>query len=316
MQRKAAIVRGGAVDHKGDVEVFPIPNFDLDRTIFGTLKGKLPRFIMRARIGKEANWSQRAQDAITEAYNAIESEQRVPPVEPELLEFLRRECDFDAEHADGSFLEHLYFCFEYGALHYPEQSPLVLFLHSVLGTGTNTFAMPKEKIPFLQALLSDFDWQHIEAFPSVLRLLYDLPLRRELRENLNRLHTLKEIRMHRVIDNAPIVMDAPNFVVQLNYQLVHFMDFLPVSNWARNQSDTAFIVFRDLYDIMERAEIRHARLVYQPTDDRWRDEKTHGMGAFLASLLPASLSERLAAKQVRRFSADIGHDIRYQLVWG
>jgi hypothetical protein len=25
--------------------------------------------------------------------------------------------------------------------------------------------------------MNDFDWKHVEAFPSVLRLLYDLPLR-------------------------------------------------------------------------------------------------------------------------------------------
>ncbi len=315
LQRKAALVRGGAKDHKSDARIHPIANFDLDKTIFGTLKGKLPRYIMTARIGKETSWSRGAQEEIESQYEKVHDNHPLPDLNPELLAFLRDECDFDAEHADGSFLEHLYFCYEYGELHYPERSALVLFLHSVLGTGTNTFAMAKEKIPKLRALLSDFDWRHVEAFPSTLRLLYDLPLRRELRANVTRLKSLKEIRMQRVIDNAPIVMSGEDFVIQLNYQLVHLLDFLPVADWARNRSDTSFIIFRDLYDLMERAGIREAQLAYTPSTDRWIDGKVVGLAPLIASVLPAPLSERLAAKQVRRFSQEIGHDIRYTLTW-
>jgi hypothetical protein len=28
------------------------------------------------------------------------------------------------------------------------------------------------------------------------------------------------------------------------------VDFLPVANWAMHQNDTAFILFRDLYDLL------------------------------------------------------------------
>ena len=66
-------------------------------------------------------------------------------------------------------------------------SPLVLLLHSILGTGTNTFAMEAEKIPRLQRLMTSFEWIHVEAFPSVLRLLYDLRLRHELHNNIDNL---------------------------------------------------------------------------------------------------------------------------------
>ena len=96
--------------------------------------------------------------------------------------------------------------------HYPEVSPLVLLLHSILGTGTNTFAMPAEKIPALRALLTDFEWRHVEAFPSVLRLLYALPLRRALRANLSRLDKLEGIELYRVIDNEPISLSAEDLL--------------------------------------------------------------------------------------------------------
>ena len=39
-----------------------------------------------------------------------------------ILDFMHAECDFNVEHADGSFLDHLNFCRDYSALHYPEVS--------------------------------------------------------------------------------------------------------------------------------------------------------------------------------------------------
>ena len=56
-QRKAAIARGAALEHNGGkVRVEPIPNFDLNRTIFKTLEGSAPRFVMNTLVGIEAHW--------------------------------------------------------------------------------------------------------------------------------------------------------------------------------------------------------------------------------------------------------------------
>ena len=184
-QRKAAIAHGAARDHRGSVRVKPLAQFDLDRTIFNTLEGALPRAVMQSRIAKEPRWHSTAQRAIEQAYNTHAADS-LPEIDPLLLRFLQQDCDFDVEHADGSFLDHLYFCYEYGVRHFPTQSPLVLLLHSILGTGTNTFAMEAEKIPTLSGLMNEFEWLHVESFPSVLRLLYDVNLRAQLRANLQR----------------------------------------------------------------------------------------------------------------------------------
>lgn len=315
LQRKAAIATGAAVDHRGEVLVAPIPDFDLGRTIFKTLEGTLPRFVMRTRIAKEAHWSERAAHEIETAYKAVEAKEKLPAISPELLRFMIDDCDFNVEHADGSFLDHLYFCFEYTAVHYAGRSPLVMLLHSILGTGTNTFAMKAEKIPQLRALLNEHDWAHIESFPSVLRLLYDLPLRQQLRENLSRLSSLKSISFRRVIDNAPITMSAEDFFVQLNYQLIHLVDFLPVANWSRNANDTAFIVFRDLYELLDKAGKRVAEVKYAPTAERSTEEGRQGLGARLVAMIPIGVSEKMAARAVRNFSARIGHDMTFSLNW-
>lgn len=316
LQRKAAIARGAVADHAGAVKVRALPDFDLDRTIFQTLEGKAARYVMRKRVGKAVDWQPDAAQAVQADYDAHDQGRQLPEVSPALLAFLVEKCDFDVEHADGSFLDHLYFCFEYTAAHCPGGSPLVMLLHSILGTGTNTFAMPAERIPELRGLLSQNDWRQVEAFPSVLRLLYDLPLRRTLRENLHRLDDLEAIHMFRVIDNAPVTLTAEAFWEALNYQLIHLVDFLPVANWAAHQNDTAFILFRDLLDLLDRAGKRTFAMDYQPPTGppRLQGERI-GVGGRLTTLLPVSVSEKMAAKSVRRFSERCGHSMEFTLDW-
>src|SRR3954469_426492 len=133
-----------------------------------------------------------------------------------------------------------------------------MLLNSILGTGTNTFAMPAGKIPALRDLMTPSEWTQIQAFPSVLRLLYAGPLRRELRDNLYRPDAIASISFHRVIDNEPITMSGEDFWIALNYQLIHLVDFLPVANWSVHGNDTSLILFRDLHDLLERAGKREA----------------------------------------------------------
>jgi hypothetical protein len=316
LQRKAAIARGAALDHAGDVRVEPIANFDLDRTIFKTLEGVASRFVMRTRVGKEVHWKPAAATSVQGEYEEVRAAHALPPVSAELMQFLVQECDFDVEHADGSFLDHLYFCFEYSALHYPEQSALVMLLHSILGTGTNTFAMEAAKIPRLRALLSPFDWTHTEAFPSVLRLLYSGSLRAELRANAHRADELQSIDFHRVIDNAPITMSGEDLWIALNYQLIHLVDFLPVANWSAHRNDTSFILFRDLYDLMGRAGKRDAKVDYTPArGPRTMEGENPSLGSWLISRIPVGFSESMARRSVTTFSERAGHSLNFTLHW-
>jgi hypothetical protein len=315
-QRKAAIARGAALDHTGQVRVEPIPNFDLDRTIFKTLEGGAARYVMTTRVGKEAHWDAAAAQAVQAEYAAARAAHPLPPVSPQLMQFLVSECDFDVEHADGSFLDHLYFCFEYTVQHYPQQSPLVMLLHSILGTGTNTFAMTADKIPALRELMDPDVWKQVEAFPSVLRLLYAGPLRQELSDNVHRADAIKSISFHRVIDNAPITISGEDLWVALNYQLIHLVDFLPVANWSVHQNDTSFILFRDLYDLLRKADKREAIVGYTPASaPRKLEGEPQGVGAWLITHIPVSVSERMAAKSVARFSERIGHSLDYKIDW-
>lgn len=316
IQRKAAIARGAALEHTGKVRIKPIQNFDLNRTIFKTLEGKAARFVMTTRVGKEASWDEAASRTVQAEYATARAAHLLPAVNPELMNFLVNECDFNVEHADGSFLDHLYFCFEYSVQHYPQHSALVMLLHSILGTGTNTFAMTADKIPTLRPLMTPWEWTQVEAFPSVLRLLYAGPLRRELRDSAYRSEKLASITFHRVIDNQPITLSGEDFWIALNYQLIHLVDFLPVANWSTHQNDTSFILFRDLYDLLEKAGKREAVVGYTPSSGTRKPEgEPQGLGEWLTTLIPVSVSERMAAKSVARFSERIGHSLDYQINW-
>lgn len=315
-QRRAAIAAAAARDHAGAVRIEPIDNFDMSRTIFSTLEGTLPRMIMQSRIAKDPVWDSSAKSRIDAEYATAHGEHELPEIDPLLLTFMKEECDFDVEHADGSFLDHLYFCFEYGVHHYPTRSPLVLLLHSILGTGTNTFAMEAKKMPSLESLMSEFEWTHVASFPSLLRLLYDVRLRRELHKNMHRIQMLDGIRYHRVIDNQTMTMSAEDFWIQLNYQLIHLVDFLPVANWSVHANENTFIVFRDLYTILDKAGKLDAVLDYSPPSPKRSitDEKL-SLAGWLATFIPEPIVEIMAAKSVNRFSQRIGHSMEYELIW-
>ncbi len=316
IQRKAAIARGAALEHTGKVQIKPIPQFDLDRTIFKTLEGKAARYVMTTRVGKEVHFDAAAAQAVQAEYAAARAAHTLPVVSRELMHFLVTECDFNVEHADGSFLDHLYFCFEYSVQHYPQHSALVMLLHSILGTGTNTFAMAADKIPALRPLMTPWEWTQVEAFPSVLRLLYSGGLRQELRENAHRADAISSISFHRVIDNAPITMSGADFWIALNYQLIHLVDFLPAANWPMHQNDTSFILFRDLYDLLGKAGKREATVGYTPAaGPRNAEGEQQGLGEWLTTLIPVSVSEKMAAKSVARFSERIGHSLDYRITW-
>ncbi|MBL8035021.1 MAG: hypothetical protein JNJ69_15040 [Leptospiraceae bacterium] len=313
-QRKAAIVTGGIADHSSKVHVKPIEKFDLNRTIFNTLEGNLPRKVIQTRIAKDVSWENDAARAIDAEYEKKSAQKNLPPIDPKLIAFMKDECDFDVEHADGSFFDHLFYCYEYSHFYYPQHSALVMLLHSILGTGTNTFAMPKEKIPQLKPLMSDFDWRHVEAFPSVLRLLYGTDLLKVLENEPAKLNSLKQIKFHRVIDNAPITMSGEDFWIQLNYQIIHLTDFIPVSNWPAHSNDSSFILFRKLYKFMTENGKLEAKISYEPPPlyAPVKNEELPVTG-WLLTLMPTALGEWMTAQSIRKFSQKIGHDLKYEL---
>lgn len=310
--RKWAICHGGVRDHRGKVQVSPLADFDLNQTIFGSVKGFFSRMMTERRLGQTLRWDETTQGQIDRDFQTLRHAQPPKPLDPALLTFLREHCDFNAEHADGSFWEHLYFGYEYCLHHYPEHSARVMLLHSILGTGTNTFAMKAEQIPNLERLLTPFEWKHIEVFPSVLRLLYHQDFTRALAKMQR--SEVAGLECSRVIDNAPITIDDEALYIQLNYQLMHLADFLPVANWYTQKNDPSFLVFRELYALLRKHGELKARLEYDPElryapsvgairpwKGRWMDH------------IPGGVIERFGARAMENFSRQIGHSLDFRV---
>ncbi|MEL6547599.1 MAG: hypothetical protein AAFQ82_23450 [Myxococcota bacterium] len=314
--RKAAIVVGGPTDYAGQVSVVPMKDFDMGKTIFAGVKGALPRLVLKARLAVEAVFDGARAAGIESDYSAHTSARPAPTVDPKITDFLVKECDFSMEHADGSFLQHLFFCHDYSAEHFPEYSPNVALLHSILGTATNLFPMDVEKLPKLQALLSDFEAKQVDAFPSMLRLFYDGKLLPELRDNLHRLGQLESIRFHRVIDNKPIELSAEDFWISLNYHLMHFVDFAPAANWSSHADDPMLSQFREVSEFLDLTGNRLARVDVEFPDKKTRRVgETRTLARLVSDLIPGRVKAHLTRKQVRDYSAEIGHSLAYELKW-
>ena len=315
LQRKAAITGGGAFDHAGKVRVERMDGFDMKRTIFGALQG-VPKMFMTEKLAKEPIWNDAAAADVEAAYAELEAAVPIPAIDQRLVDFMIQECDFSMEHADGTFLEHLVFCHDYAARHYPEHSPNVALLHSILGTATNTFAMDAAKIPKLQELLTDFESLHVEVFPSLLRLFYDGDFLDELEANLHRLDELEALHLSRVIDNLPLTIDAENLWINLNFHLMHFVDFMPAANWSSQRADPLMQMFGRLSTLLDRVGKQEADVTVSfPTDKAAPIDEERTLFGRLTRLLPPSVTLKLAKKSIRAYSAEVGHDLSYRLVW-
>jgi len=315
LQRKAAITAGGAIDHAGRVQVERMVNFDMKRTIFGALSG-LPAKFMEEKLAKEPVWSSAETAAVEAAYAEAEAADPAPKIDQRLINFMVEECDFSMEHADGTFLEHLVFCHDYAARHYPDHSPNVALLHSILGTATNTFAMEASKIPALKEHLTDFEALHVEVFPSTLRLFYMGEFLDELEANMHRIDKLEALHLHRVLDNEPLTIDGDNLWINLNYHLMHFVDFMPPANWSTHNADPLLQMFERLSNLLDRAGKRDAQVdVTFPTDKGAPVNEERTLFGRVTGLLPASITLKLAKKSIQEYSDKAGHDLSYRIDW-
>jgi len=243
MKRKAIISKGKPVDQYADIVVTRKPDFNLNKTIFRSVSNWVKRQNLEATMNTQLYWSDRAVRRIQQAFVNVP---QPAAVSRELLAFMNDECQFAMEHTDGSFLDHLLFGYEYSAAHYKEGSPRVLLLHSIMGGATNLFPIKVDQIERLKSFLDANEFMHIQAFPSVMRLLYHGKLLPELLAAEDVMQ-LEEISFHRVMaPHIDLKMSAEDFFVQLNYQLMHLLDFLPASNWndPKIMTDPSIKIFK------------------------------------------------------------------------
>jgi len=253
--------------------------------------------------------SDTAVHEISELYKALPP--RVPP-NRKLLDFMETECDFRCEHADGSFMDHLTFVYEYIAVNYRAHSPVIGLLHSIMGVGTNIFPMEASKIPMLKAMLTPAEWVHTQTFPTIIRVINGGMLLDQL-EPLpkEKLASLRSFTCYRLIDNEEVRMTGEEFWVHLNLQLIHTLDFLPIADWGSDfkYEDPFFQTFRRLYAFLEYAGKLQANV---DLDLSSRDAT--GGSVSLGRIVSGGLGFAFRRKQ-RKYSEAIGHDLGFLFEW-
>mmetsp|Transcript_132268 Transcript_132268/g.411148 ORF Transcript_132268/g.411148 Transcript_132268/m.411148 type:complete len:332 (-) Transcript_132268:77-1072(-) len=311
VRRMTCISLGMPSDHTKDVMVVADSSFDIESTIFKTMDIPKVKSKMAEDMGKKIYWDDSAVAKAMALYT------KVPPPMPHdrsLVDFIREECEFNVEHADGSFMDHLKFCYDYSATHFAGHSPRALFLHSILGTGTNVFPMELQKLDKLSALLDPEEMAHVQAFPSILRLLHTFTLQKALMDKQGQWDQLKSISFHRVIDNERVSITAEQLWVQLNYQLIHELDFLPLTNWSETVSSGSFQSLRSVHQLLSGAGKLEAYVNL--------DVSCHGSDGKTVTLREAIAARPAAVEAKERqgmawfhsyFSNKIGHSLAFDL---
>lgn len=112
------------------------------------------------------------------------------------------------------------------------------------------------------------------------------------------------------------MLDAESLWVQLNYQLMHFVDFMPPANWGIRRADPLLQQFRQLSTFLDRAGRRRAKVdvTFPEAPSLPIGERPTIVGT-IANLLPPSLTMKLARKSIREYSGRIGHSLDYRLDW-
>jgi len=304
-RRKLYILAGGALDFRQDVVVVPDPDFDMDKTIFSVMDAQVKEMV-GSRFAKKFFWS---DAAIARVAREFERVPRPLPERQELLDFMRDECDFKLEHADGSFMDHLTFCRDYCVAHYKSKSPTPLFIHSIMGVGTNVFPMEAAKIPQLQQLISPDEFAHVEAFPSLLRIVNNYALIDAMRASKDRLPKLRALSYHRLLDNKRVEITAEQLWVHLNFHVIHMLDFLPAAGWVDNKGDLASVA-NLLAFLREMGKLEAEVDLHLPGDG----------GVTLGELLDSSSmwvgeSRQIHGMMTAERSAKIGHSLDFELQW-
>lgn len=320
LRRQQILVKAHPVDNAGKLTATYDPQFDLSRTIFKTLPSGIKQLFQRTKLDTKLQFSDSAIADISAAYAALGPPKHLADDAP-IHKFMLEHCDFSCEHADGSFLDHLIFCREYAARHYTQAAgaPRVMLLHSIMGVGTNCFPMTIDKLPTLAKLCAPYELAQIEAFPSVLRLLVHGPLLQELSAcPAEKLVNIGKLTLHRLLDNAPVELSGKQLFEQLNYQLIHAIDFLPAAAWQRTSNEYFFGIFVTLHEVLTRAGQLHAKVDWDPS---WMQPMTAGARPetwrhWLVDLVPNVAIQFMASKQIARFSAAVGHSLEYRLEYG
>ena len=126
------------------------------------------------------------------------------------------------------------------------------------------------------------------------------------------------VAFHRVIDNAPLELDAEQLWVALNFQLVHLLDFLPVVDWEKELARDLFLFnFAALYKLLEQRGRLDARVdlsLARPRASPYApDPKRLSLGDLIRDYVPAANHAAPGKKEIATYSGAIGPSLDFTI---
>merc|ERR1712228_600220 len=112
-----------------------------------------------------------------------------------------------------------------------------------------------------------------------------------------------------------IEMDGDAFWDQLNYQLIHLLDFLPAASWKRHADDSFLRNFSGLHGVLTRAGKLRCRVDFDATEGQSAsiEQSPLSLGSLIRTVVPSAILLRMSEKAIGKFSAKIGHSLEYEL---
>ena len=103
---------------------------------------------------------------------------------------------------------------------------------------------------------------------------------------------------------------------QLNYQLMHLLDFLPAASWLAQLDDGFLNTFTGLHGLLTSGNALKAKVDFDLTSgESTPDGVPVSIGSIIKRLVPMSVKRKISMKAIQRFSRNIGHSLEYSLVW-
>ena len=356
LRRFDTIVHAGPMDFQENSLVQEVPNLDLDwsTTIFYTITDPDLTARLQARFGTRTLWPDAVLREACQTAVDLQLPAQQYTVPPEVLEFMRRECTFKNEHAEGSFMDHLDFCAEYTARYFKtnntttktntastknasqpmiEASPNVLFLHSICGVNTNLFPLEFDKIPDMQDFLTPHEYLHVQAFPCMLRLLWvehglldalwdKAAAAAPEREAMLLADKLQGVTVN-TFHGTQLTLEGDELWMHLNYHLIHLLDFMPTQHYEKFAIQDGFTrLFLRMHEFLRTqdrlwATVRLDRIGQVPgmtAPDQELPTWEH-LTSSQANKDDAAKVHAQLGKQLRAYSEAIGHDLSYELHW-
>lgn len=312
VRRFDTLVHAGPMDYRGVVQEVPNEDVDFNTTIFHTVTD--PNLIerLKKRFGQRPLWP----DSVI--HKACAKAVHLPPqqyfVPPPIWQFMMDHCEFKNEHAEGGFNDHLEFCAEYCARYFPQGSPNVLYLHSICGVNTNLFPLEFDKIPEMQAFLTEHEYLHVQAFPGMLRLLF-----MQLLDDLWDQSNINGITIQ-TFHGTQLTLEGDEFWNHLNFQLIHQLDFNPTCNFDHFAMVDGFTrLFFRLHEFLRKndkllADVRLDRIGQIPGMSAENEDVPtwEHMLSKVNPEEPAFVHGQLIT-QLRKYSEAIDHDLSYEM---